>query len=130
MTDAELSAFAADWILYWKSPEGSVARESLNWVGEREWDLINDDAQLGWRFVLAVNEMDSSPEIQEVLAAGPLEDLLSKHGAVVIEAVESEARRNPLFAQLLGGVWQNRMPETIWSRVRAVWNRSGWDGNP
>jgi hypothetical protein len=129
MTDAELSAFAADWFLYWKSPEGSAARESLNWVGEREWDLINDDPQLGWRFVLAVNEMDSSPEIQEVLAAGPLEDLLSKHGAVVIEAVESEARRNPLFAQLLGGVLQNRMPETIWSRVRAVWNRSGWDGN-
>ena len=129
MTDTELKSFAADWVLYWKAPEGSVAREQLDWVGGREWEIIHDEPDVGWRLVLAIHEIDSSVEIQEVLAAGPLEDLLSKHGAGVIESIEAEARRSPSFAQLLGGVWKNQMSDQVWSRVQAVWDRSGWDGN-
>jgi hypothetical protein len=48
----------------------------------------------------------------------------------MIERVETEARSNPLFAKLLGGVWQNEMPDHIWRRVQAVWDRRGWDGIP
>ena len=36
------------------------------------------------------------------LAAGPLEDLLSEHGAALIERVEHEAPTNPAFNLLLG----------------------------
>jgi len=130
MTDAELKSFAADWVLYWKAPEGSAAREQLGWVTGQEWKLIHYEPFTGWRLVLAINEMDSTFEIQEVLAAGPLEDLLAKHGHEIIESIEDEALKNPSFARLLGGVWQNQMSDEIWSRVQAVWDRSGWDGNP
>ena len=54
------------------------------------------------------------------LAAGALEDLLSEHGDELIEKVETEARRNPQFNLLLGGVWQGGMSSEIWRRIQAA----------
>jgi len=39
-------------------------------------------------------------------------------------------RHDPAFASLLGGVWRNAMSEAVGSRVQAVRNRGGWDGEP
>ena len=129
MTDAELGALAADWVLYWQAPEGSVAREQLRYACDREYDLVREEPGVAWRLILAILRLNSSSEIQEVLSAGPLEDLLAKHGEAFIGHVEQEAKSNAAFARLLGGVWQNSMSESVWSRVQAVWDRSGWDGN-
>jgi hypothetical protein len=128
MTDQDAQLLAAEWIAFWKSPEGSNQRELLSWTTDKEWELVRESPQDGWRLILAILQLDNSSEIQEVLSAGPLEDLLSYHGEAMIDAVEREARRNPRFAMLLGGVWKNSMSEAVWSRVQAVWNRKGWDG--
>ncbi len=66
---------------------------------------------------------------REVLSAGAVENLLGYHGEQFIERVEAEARTNPKFASLLGGVWQSSMSDELYSRVQAVWDRRGWDGN-
>ena len=55
---------------------------------------------------------------------------MAKNGERFINRVEAEARKNPMFAKLLGGVWKNRMTDDIWLRVQAVWDRRGWDGIP
>jgi hypothetical protein len=70
----------------------------------------------------ALGRMDADPSQQafQVLAAGPLEDLLADHGAAIIVRVEEEARRNPRFNLLLGGVWRNSMTHDIWQRVEAA----------
>jgi hypothetical protein len=130
MTEQEIASFAAHWVQYWKASEDSEIRDSLFWINEKEWDLVKSFPFQAWRLVLAILELDSSPAIQEVLSAGPLENLLAKHGEVLIEVVEERARTSAVFASLLGGVWQNSMSDAIWSRVQSVWNRSGWDGNP
>lgn len=130
MNEAEVHALAADCVLYWKAPEDSVARESLSYAGDREYDLVREEPDVAWQLVLSVLRLDTSPEIQEVLSAGPLEDLLSKHGEFIIGRVELQAKADPAFARLLGGVWKNSMSESVWSRVQAVWDRSGWDGAP
>jgi hypothetical protein len=54
------------------------------------------------------------------LAAGPLDDLLAAHGSALIERIETEARRNPAFNLLLGGVWQNTMSPDVWGRIQAA----------
>lgn len=130
MNEQELALLAADWVFYWHAPEGSAAKELLFTACEREWELVEKNPEEAWQFILLTLKLDGSPRIQEVLSAGPLEDLLSKHGEAMIGSVENEARSNPSFASLLGGVWQNAMSESVWSRVQAVWNRSGWDGLP
>ncbi|MCO5979350.1 DUF6869 domain-containing protein [Ideonella oryzae] len=130
MTTSELQPLAKGWVAYWLTERDSPEREALSWVSDREWDLVQDEPLLAWAMILEILKLDSSNKIQEVLAAGPLEDILAKHGPLVIELVESEAKGNPTFAKLLGGVWKNSMTDEIWARVQAVWDRRGWDGIP
>jgi hypothetical protein len=110
--------------------EGSDEHERLFPVHEVVSDMTREEPDGAWSFVLAVLEQDNSVTVRETLSAGPLEDLLVYHGAAVIERVEQEAKANPRVASLLGGVWQNAMPEAIWKRVQAVWDRRGWDDVP
>lgn len=64
--------------------------------------------------------------IQRVLSAGPIEDLLARHGDVFIDRVEHGASGDPNFAKLLGGVWKNSMSDAVWERLQAVCDRRRW----
>jgi hypothetical protein len=130
MTDSELISFAEGWIAFWNAQDGSKEREALSWVWDKEYDLMQKEPEQIWQLILEVLRLNSSDNIQEVLSAGPLEDLLAKYGELFIGKVETEAKSNPLFAQLLGGVWQNSMSDDIWLRVQAAQDRRGWDGIP
>jgi hypothetical protein len=98
------------------------------------WDAVyqmtSNDPEMLWVFILTVIKIDASNTVLQNLSAGPLEDLLSQYGEDFIDRVEAKAKENTLFAHLLGGVWQSDMPDQIWSRVNAVWDRRGWDGIP
>ena len=41
----------------------------------------------------------------------------------MIGNVEREAKRDPSFAKMLGGVWKYQMTEEVWARLQAVWDR-------
>jgi len=129
MTEQRLLAHADGWIRYWHAPKGSTEREETGWATDL-YDMTYDDPETLWKLILAIHAKDQSPTIQQVLSAGPVEDLLTKHGEKFIGRVESEARSDPAFAKLLGGVWKNRMNDDVWLRLQAVWDRRGWDGVP
>ena len=78
-----------------------------------------------WSFVLKVLEKAPDKKVLSVLAAGPLEELISHVGMTFIVRIEAEARRNPAFRHLLGGVWRHGASEEIWSRVEAA-RGSSW----
>ena len=75
-------------------------------------------------------EKDQSIAIRMALSAGPIENLLALHGEKFIDRVGAEARTDPTFAKVLGGVWKNRMSDSVWERLQSVWDRRGWDGVP
>ena len=83
------------------------------------------DPELTWQGVLAVLQSDLSPEQFALLAAGPLETLLSRYGADYIERVECEAAHNAKFNYLLGGVWRCGAARDVWDRVQAA-RRETW----
>ena len=91
---------------------------SLSWAANELNDRCRDDPESAWPIILAIAGLDQAPEIQEALAAGPIEDLLASHGDLFIERVEVRARQDPAFKRLLGGVWQNAMTPTVWARFR------------
>lgn len=124
------ASLVRDWIALGHTPQSSPEYDRLFHTDGVLWDLCQDDPDEAWEVILAVLNADTSGKIMEILSAGPLEDLLAKNGLKVIERVEAEARRNPKFAFLLGGVWQNAMSEEIWQRVLAVRDRKGWDEIP
>jgi hypothetical protein len=130
MTQEELINLADSWIEYWHAPEGLATKEKLSWVSDVEFDLRYNQPEELWKLILEIHRKDRSIPIQQVLSAGPVEDLLAMHGDRFIERVEQEARKDPQFAKLLGGVWRNRMTDEVWARLQAVWDRRGWDGIP
>jgi hypothetical protein len=116
------------WARGW-SPDPAEKAE-YDWACMEPVDDARDNPERAWQCIIyALN----SPECAEhfgVLAAGPLEDLLSYHGPAFIDRVEALVHQNPKFASLLGGVWQSQMNDEIWHRVQQLWDRRGWDGIP
>lgn len=100
------------------------------WAAEKLWDLEQEDPETLWLVILLIHSLNEELEdtvIIENLSAGPLEMLLAKHGPKFIDRVEAEARRDPKFAFLLCGVWQNMMSDEIWTRVLNAQNQNGWE---
>lgn len=83
-------------------------------------DIVYDEPELAWLAILQTLTHDQTAEQLALLAAGPLEILLSTHGPRFIDRVEHEAKHNERFNHLLGGVWQCLTPEDIWNRVQTV----------
>lgn len=125
----DLGHLAEQWIEFWLLAENSPEQDALSWVTDREYDLVRENPDEAWFLILEILRRNNSTQILEILSAGPLEDLLAKHGEQIIGAVENEAKANPSFATLLGGVWRNSISEEVWSRVEKVRDRRGWDGN-
>jgi hypothetical protein len=85
----------------------------MDWALEGEADRL-------WLFILTTYRRNISERVISVLAAGPLEDLLARHGSIFIARVEELARQDQKFNFLLGGVWQNTMADEVWMRVQAA----------
>ena len=124
-----INEVAEAWIEMWSYEVNDPERNKFNWVYDFEYEATHEQPETGLKLILLILEKNHSSHILEVLSAGPLEDLLAYHGEQIIESIETEAKKNKLFAGLLGGVWQNTMPDHIWERVKKVWDRSDWDGN-
>jgi hypothetical protein len=129
MTQDELASLADAWISYQHAPEGSPQRENYSWATDL-YGLEYHEPETLWRLILEIHRRDKSVAVQQVLSAGPIENLLVIHGESFIERVEGEARKDPAFAKVLGGVWKNRMSDVIWTRLQTVWDRRGWGGIP
>ncbi len=123
-----LDAFR-EWAEWTRAHPGEQQPDDLTGWFEFNW-LVGDYPEQAWSAILAALEDPRLEDSLGVLAAGPLEDLLSNHGEAFIRRVEETAQSNPKFAWLLGGVWQFQMTDDVWRRVQAVWDRRGWDGVP
>jgi hypothetical protein len=85
--------------------------------------LVKDDPDSALSAIEAICRTDASAPVIEVLAAGPLENLLVEHGRAVIERVVDLAKSNVAFRDLLGGVWRSTIEGAVWVQVEAA--RSG-----
>ena len=81
---------------------------------------VEQHPERSWEAILKLVEEPRAYRYLGHLAAGPIEDLLSHHGAQFIDRIESTARANTTFADTLSGVWQFTMRDDIWSRVQSI----------
>jgi len=126
----ELAKLSDAWVKHAYEIEAGNYEGEYSWAWDKEFDIKYENPSLHWQLILAVHSLDQSAPVAQVLAAGPLEDILANHGSEFIELIEAKAKEDPSFAFLLGGVWRSSMSEEIWGRVQAVWDRRGWDGIP
>lgn len=125
--DEEMGWFAGEY----RSRKGisisEVVKEWSEGSGELLYDLelCKEAPEIVWAAILEILPREITDEQKALLAAGPLEALLSFHGDTFIDRVEQQAQENARFNHLLGGVWQFQMPREIWERVqrarKVVW---------
>lgn len=120
MNKTEQENFVVNYIKYLENSD------DMFWVFNRFIDLIRDEPETAWILIKKILKTDSSLKMIADLSAGPLEDLLVDHGDKFIDRVEEEAKKNPDFAKLLGGVWKNAINDEVWERIQKVCDRS-WD---
>jgi hypothetical protein len=117
---------AREWIAYWEE-HGRTNRFPDSDISSVLDDLSQHNPEACWAVILEIlDTIDARPEnpLFQVLAAGELEDLLSDQPHI-IDRVEAEARRNPKFSLLLGGVWEGGMTPEVWARVQKC-RSSAW----
>ena len=108
------------WLSLQRAREGSPDHERFFWAHGEFSELVEERPEDAWPLILEILRREQDEEVLSVLAAGPLEELLSRHGSAFIERVESEASSNARFRWLLGGVYKLFMTDEIWARVRAA----------
>ena len=70
-----------------------------------------------WEFIKCTYPKDLPNSVEELFAAGPIEDFLAGAGEEYFDEVSSLSRRDSKFKDLLGGVWQNGMSEEFWQKI-------------
>jgi len=120
MNSEERVKLSKGWVALVKAPRPSDEYDSLFWAFDKMCELERDRPEECLIVVLSIlREQKDDMHVLANLAAGPLENLLAYHGALLIDKIELLSRENPDFCNLLGGVWKNRISDDVWARVKA-----------
>jgi hypothetical protein len=87
--------------LRYRKDKSKDDRWALNELNE----LIESDAERGWEVTRMLVNMAASDEALAYVAAGPLENLLNKHGLAVIDRIEADSQQNNRMRIALSGAW-------------------------
>jgi hypothetical protein len=106
-----------EYIGYGEAPSGE---ENWGWASDRMYSLLDGVPELAWDLIVEMIERAPSDDSLSFIAASPLEDLLSKDGALFIDRVEERALQNTKFRQALGMLNRLGMTDNVWQRVQAA----------
>lgn len=118
MKKINIQKMIALWIDCYEEEGKAKYSEEHDWAFDSFYDICREDPELALQSIEKACFATTNENVLANLAAGPLEDLLSMHGEKIIDEIESIARKNSRFKQLLRGVWQNAMSDVIWERVK------------
>ena len=102
--------------------------QALGWIefhntlwapAELDRILEEEGPEAAWPIVLALVE-EADDDAMAPLGAGPLENLLRRHGPEMIDRVEVRAATDQRFRFCLSHVWKGEMPDEIWARAVAA----------
>jgi hypothetical protein len=99
----------------------SLDRDHPDYLAAYEFmaDVSGARSEECWLGILAVVQRRPSQRVLGMLAAGLVEDLLDEAGDQFIVRIEGEAQRDPVFKDMLNGVWESGSAE-VWARFEAA----------
>ena len=92
-------------------------------IMDYERDLREEDPDRAIDLIIEILKIENNPALLSLLAAGPLEDVISMQ---TIDRIEREAAANTRFRDLLGGVWYYRASEELKARLDALVGDNRW----
>lgn len=107
-TENDMDRIAQNWLKY---------QETL-WAREKISQIVNEEfIEYAFNVVKILFEKSTTDVHLSSIGSGPLENLLKKNGAFIIDRVEELASRNKRFRICLSYVWPNNIPADIWKRI-------------
>lgn len=88
-----------------------------------ERDLREEDPHRAIDVIVEILRNETNPVLLSLLAAGPLEDVISMD---TINRIEREAKSDKRFHDLLGGVWYNRASDELRARLDVLVGGVRW----
>jgi hypothetical protein len=88
-----------------------------------ERDLREEDPDKAIDLIVEILKIETNPVMLSLLAAGPLEDVISME---TIDRIEREASADKRFHDLLGGVWYYRASDELKARLDALVGQNRW----
>lgn len=88
-----------------------------------ERDLREEDPDKAIDLILQILNIETNPVLLSMLAAGPLEDVISME---TIDRIEHEAHADRRFRDLLGGLWCYRASDELKARLDALIGGNRW----
>ena len=98
----------------------STDRPDLFWTHDRIRGLTDHSPDDAYEVIRELVRQASSDYVLSIVAAGPLEDLLSDWGERYIDRLEEDARVDPKLMAACAGVWQLFMSDTVWERLQRL----------
>lgn len=92
--------------------ESAIAEQTF-WAYEALNGLCRSDPEQALVIICMILEMNPDERVLSNLAAGPLEDILVRHGIDVIKKIKEIIPVNKKFTELLRQVWTGRMASSI-----------------
>ena len=120
MSGEDLTDVAQAWIRIYHAKENSKERDENFWAFNALSKFCDTDPEKCFEVIEIIRGLDHSNDVLANLAAGPLEDLLAKHGEQFIDRFEKFAKSDVQLRRLLGAVWQNDISDSIWKRLQLI----------
>lgn len=111
----EIQSWAAAYIEAQKQRVAD-ANDPRWWAVDKFFELMDSMPEICWQALIEISRLNPPEKVIEITGAGPLEDLIERHGDRFIDRIEAEARESPVFRKMLNSVWESGSSE-IWSRV-------------
>ena len=122
MKTPSVADVANRWIEKWAAAHGPDGESD---EFDLDFELPHREPRLCLDAILHVlSAIPASPADRhfQLLAAGPLEDLLWHHGSEYIDEIETLARQRPEFRLLLNGVWTTSIARDVVERLEKYRN--------
>ena len=126
--DLPLGRFAERYLALISVDEDAYGTHPEVWTADLMFDLVRDHPDLAFEAIRATLARCTEPAQVAMLAAGPVEDLLTEHGPGMIDRVEAEAEASDRFRYALTGVWKSEIKPLVWARVEAARQGPSLDG--
>lgn len=100
------------------------------WAYDQVHSIIQNHPDEGWEITLLLLQKAGSDAALAYINAGPLEELLLRHGAAVIDRIEPECENNSRLQLALSGVWGISPGHPVFERWYGLMGKYGFaEGN-
>ena len=97
--------------------------DNFSAIMDYERDLREEDPDKAIDVIVEILKIETNPVLLALLAAGPLEDVITME---TIDRIEREVSADQRFHDLLGGVWYYRASDELKARLDALVGGNRW----